>query len=87
MNTPTPGTVKTSTLPVRWCKEFLRTHGWTVGEVMHNTGGQRLYPVTNTEGLHYDLTTYGLRRLAYKVYTMKNLKERYYFPVDNTLNT
>jgi len=84
---PTPGTLRMGTPRVEWCKQLLRTHGWTVEDMMYNTGGQRIYPVVSPEGLDYDLTTYGLRRMAWKVYTIKNNNGNYYFPVDNTSDT
>ena len=72
---------------VEWCKQLLRTHGWTVEAMEYNTGGQRIYPVTSPEGLDYNLNTYGLRRIAYKVYTTTNNNGNSYFPVDNTPDT
>ena len=84
---PTPGTLRMGTPRVGWCKQLLRTHGWTVEDMEYNTGGQRIYPVTSPEGLDYDLTTYGLRRIAWKLHTGKNPQEISPSPVDNAPDT
>ena len=84
---PTPGTPKTGTPRVGWCKQLLRTHGWTVEDMEYNTGGQRIYPVISPEGLEYHLVTYGLRRIAWKLHTAKNPQEISDFRVDNTPDT